>query len=1562
MANCLYECLREAKLQKYYPNFEMGGITRSEGLTNLTMQEYSTYGIDDMEDRKRLFQLIQIIKSVQRNGKKCGRACENGGEDSTTRPSSNHATSETESASEDLHQMHVNSSRDNQSIHSSVLNNVSLAKRILIANNNIRMTTVDKLAYKGDAFFVQAKDPTPARKQSKPRQQRSEPVIQHETSIQYTGPKLRERSVEVISHTGTDYNYGVPSARINTHGNNLSSPRYTVPTNSSITCHSYIYNNTSTSMPLDRIKVCVRKRPLSKKEKRNKEADIISVGHPNKVVLNGQKTAVDLTKFTQLHEFYFDDVFGENETNEQIYERTAKPLLNCVFRGGKATCFAYGQTGAGKTHTMLGNGKVQGLYLLAAKDIFSLLHSGYHGHNLSVWISYFEIYCGQLFDLLNGRKRLHAREDGKHNVCIAGIKEFQINHVAALMQIIDFGNQARSTGCSGVNSDSSRSHAILQIQLKDCGGKRKLGRFSFIDLAGSERAQDTNDPDRITRIEGAEINTSLLALKECIRAIDQEQRHTPFRQSKLTQVLKDSFLGNSRTCMIANISPNTNASEHTLNTLRYANRVKELKKDSLNQLSSPNTASSLPRTPSIFTPTNTSTPKRKVRPAALSQQSVPRCDLSTRLASTAAYKPVTPKEIKTPKKKGSNPEEHSHQTYGTIGTSRISLALDTDRSAFTQVSGSGADYFNTQLLSQNPAQATWEIDNPRFVTSAGKLDKSPPSPPRSKSATRLSVDDLKSDSALRKSKEFWVQRNDSSSVKSLLMDSPEDSEGELGGETTKENQSFETDSTGEIIRELDQILEQSWIKNSSSDNTTLHQAEEPYQVSPATGKSLGSSQRKEQQDQPVCDLRNPEKPDIEDRPGRGFDAMSVDSLQDSSLNEDNKLSDPGKVTKKSRKRWTTDLKTSRNMVEDHDLPSPKDFLKSLKEAKRGGKQQEASKKTSPSGVIVTTNFQECFLQNKAKCTAESKNTIDTPLSARSDTSQTAKAVYQPSVPQDSQSVSQTSLFQPAHIPKPCSPENKVTTTSLITAAAEQTTEEIPPFIITTTTVTTVTTTVATSSMRSPDAKHGVQLTESDHQPSPPKTSPSNIIRLSPKTDPYIASSTGATAMDKSIQKTLLPSNTMEIKPDSQKNDVLSNSRSPSQSSVMSDLTDISSPAGSEVLSFSSTSAFTPVQPKPKPPSNSMGEPIPKTKPSRSHLNVIPVVNTKVISVTCDDESAYFTPVRKECLATHSGSQMASTHSGSPAAYTHSGSQMAYTHSGSQVAYTHSGSQMASTHSGSQAAYTHSGSHMASAHSGSRMASTSSGSQAASTHSGSRLASAHSGSRMASTSSGSQVASTSSGSQTASAHSGSQVAYTHSGSQMASAHSGSQLALAHSSSQLAPTNSGSQLASTHSGSQLASAHSGSQVASTNSGSQVASTHSSSQLALAHSGSQVASRGSHTTYINGSGDAPQYPATPKNKSSFIGHYSESAIKKSQDLMMSAHEEQIIEMGELNDKELQLVEKVKTGDQDFGDFVMRLDEVLYNKMRCIETLRSQLETFILCASPEKNPTFTPETGSQH
>ena len=335
---------------------------------------------------------------------------------------------------------------------------------------------------------------------------------------------------------------------------------------------------------ISKIRVIVRKRPANHREFAQNDIDIITTEKKNTIIVKELKNKVDLTKYIEEHKFTFDRTYDENSSNQLIYNEMLKPMIEAAFNRTKITCFAYGQTGSGKTYTMLGNNhikndngpQVPGLYLLSCIDMFDFLQK-YEYSNLELWVSFYEIYCNKLFDLLNNKNILQAREDGKGNICIVGLIEKQTKNIKELLDIIDFGLNSRTVGVTGANLDSSRSHAILQINIKT-KEKESYGKISFIDLAGSERAVDTIDTNKRTKIDGAEINKSLLALKECIRALDLEKRHKPFRGSKLTLVLRDSFMGNCQTLMIANISPCLSCSEHTLNTLRYADRVKELRK------------------------------------------------------------------------------------------------------------------------------------------------------------------------------------------------------------------------------------------------------------------------------------------------------------------------------------------------------------------------------------------------------------------------------------------------------------------------------------------------------------------------------------------------------------------------------------------------------------------------------------------------------------------------------------------------------------------------------------------------------------------------------------------------------------------------------------------------------------------------------------------------------------------------------------------------------------------------------------------------------------------------
>ncbi|XP_003226423.1 kinesin-like protein KIF24 isoform X2 [Anolis carolinensis] len=540
MASCLYECLCEAELEKYYPHFTALGYQRIDELAKVSMKDYAKLGVHNMKDRKRLFQLIRIIRMLQAEEATAGRK-QTGFQAGAVRL-----------------QPQVSRSGPRRQLHFDSLPDEGDGRKDL-EPGPCALSSCFGSEDKEDLAAVLSSHQAEYKRPRKESSMWTEykvgvPVISSSSDIAPLSGEIEAPFVQRIAHV-SGYNYGVPHSCTRSVSSEKEAP----------------WTET------DKIRVCVRKRPLGLREERRGEVNIITVEDKDTLLLHEKKEAVDLTQYILQHAFYFDEVFGEACSNQDVYLKTAHPLVQHIFNGGNATCFAYGQTGAGKTYTMIGTHQNPGLYALAAKDIFRQLEKSHTRKDLHVWISFYEIYCGQLYDLLNGRKRLFAREDSKRVVQIVGLREIQVSTVNLLLEVILKGGKERSTGATGVNSDSSRSHAIIQIQIKD-PASRVFGRISFIDLAGSERAADARDSDRQTKMEGAEINQSLLALKECIRALDQEHAHTPFRQSKLTQVLKDSFVGNSKTCMIANVSPSHIATEHTLNTLRYADRVKELKR------------------------------------------------------------------------------------------------------------------------------------------------------------------------------------------------------------------------------------------------------------------------------------------------------------------------------------------------------------------------------------------------------------------------------------------------------------------------------------------------------------------------------------------------------------------------------------------------------------------------------------------------------------------------------------------------------------------------------------------------------------------------------------------------------------------------------------------------------------------------------------------------------------------------------------------------------------------------------------------------------------------------
>ena len=339
-----------------------------------------------------------------------------------------------------------------------------------------------------------------------------------------------------------------------------------------------IYKNNKPLSHIDvsnsKIFVVVRKRPIFQKEINNGEIDCISIINP-RVYIHECKIQIDgITKYLEDHEFYFDGTFGENDNTLDIYNITLSPMINLILHQGIVTCFAYGQTGSGKTYTM------KGLEKEAIDDLYTA--SEKMGGIFDFYISFFEIYRGVLYDLLNNKNRVEILDDKNGKVHIYGLYNQIADSPEMMHHIIDSANAIRTTHNTVTNETSSRSHAICNIVVKLKGSDEEYGKLSLVDLAGSERAQETQSNDKERRAEGAEINKSLLALKECIRALDEKKtnpdQHVPFRASKLTHVLRDSFISKSdksRIIMISCVTPSYTCCNHSLNTLRYSDRLKE---------------------------------------------------------------------------------------------------------------------------------------------------------------------------------------------------------------------------------------------------------------------------------------------------------------------------------------------------------------------------------------------------------------------------------------------------------------------------------------------------------------------------------------------------------------------------------------------------------------------------------------------------------------------------------------------------------------------------------------------------------------------------------------------------------------------------------------------------------------------------------------------------------------------------------------------------------------------------------------------------------------------------
>lgn len=284
--------------------------------------------------------------------------------------------------------------------------------------------------------------------------------------------------------------------------------------------------------------------------------------------------------------FGFDRIFDENTTQGDVYEATTKNLLDSVLDGYNATVFAYGATGCGKTHTITGTAQQPGIIFLTMQELFERISEHTEDKVTEISLSYLEIYNETIRDLLvpgGSKAGLMLREDANQAVSVAGLSSHHPQNVQEVMDMIMRGNEYRTMSPTEANATSSRSHAVLQINVSqkdrnaDVNEPHTMATLSIIDLAGSERASATkNRGERL--IEGANINKSLLALGSCINALcdPRKKNHVPYRNSKLTRLLKFSLGGNCKTVMVVCVSPSSQHFDETQNTLRYANRAKNI--------------------------------------------------------------------------------------------------------------------------------------------------------------------------------------------------------------------------------------------------------------------------------------------------------------------------------------------------------------------------------------------------------------------------------------------------------------------------------------------------------------------------------------------------------------------------------------------------------------------------------------------------------------------------------------------------------------------------------------------------------------------------------------------------------------------------------------------------------------------------------------------------------------------------------------------------------------------------------------------------------------------------
>jgi len=336
--------------------------------------------------------------------------------------------------------------------------------------------------------------------------------------------------------------------------------------------------------PIQNIKVVVRVRPINNEEREKKVKTVVNCVSSREIQTKDKK-------------YQFDKVFPADSCQMDVYSFVVAPMISDVLAGYNCTVFAYGQTGTGKTHTMTGgdpdmssnvhwkSDELAGCIPRTAAHIFEEI-SAMDVVEYNVRVSFLELYNEEVRDLLTEDERpppLNIFNDSKGSVYVQGLNEITVFNSNDIYMLLQKGTLKRQTAATLMNNHSSRSHTVFTITVAtreaNLTGEEvlKTGKINLVDLAGSENIAKSGARDKRAQ-ELANINRSLLTLGRVIQILaEKNNKHVPYRDSKLTRILQDSLGGHTKTCIIATVSPSHTSYEETQSTLEYACRARDIR-------------------------------------------------------------------------------------------------------------------------------------------------------------------------------------------------------------------------------------------------------------------------------------------------------------------------------------------------------------------------------------------------------------------------------------------------------------------------------------------------------------------------------------------------------------------------------------------------------------------------------------------------------------------------------------------------------------------------------------------------------------------------------------------------------------------------------------------------------------------------------------------------------------------------------------------------------------------------------------------------------------------------